>query len=218
MKKAFSIILLLFFFVGIAQQSYAQTEMSKKELKALKKSIKRKFVKNPEAYKKMIDNYNERIEELENKLAQTERSLNAAQKAREECTKSNEELVAQMEEMETKIEEMSKQPAAATTSMPSGIAYSVQIGYYEHFDISGYFATPRIMGVEKVEGGNKYIVGYFTDMAEAEQFAADMRSLGISDAFVVGYRDGVRADKNTLGSDPTPVEAPEEMEEVEEPW
>ncbi|MBK7149310.1 MAG: hypothetical protein IPH78_10950 [Bacteroidetes bacterium] len=73
-----------------------------------------------------------------------------------------------------------------------GTVYKVQIGLYKEFNINKYFDQPRYIGYEEVDGMNRYIISYFPDESVATQFVEDVRKMGVKDAFVSKYIDGVR--------------------------
>jgi hypothetical protein len=63
---------------------------------------------------------------------------------------------------------------------------------YKNFSINKYFDAPRFIGYEEVDGLNRYIISYFPDEEIAKSFVSDVRKMGIKDAFVSKYIDGVR--------------------------
>ncbi len=83
-------------------------------------------------------------------------------------------------------------PAGLNNAPQSGTVYKVQIGLYKEFNINKYFAEPRFIGYEDVDGMNRYIISYFPDEEIAKSFVADVRKMGIKDAFVSKYIDGQR--------------------------
>lgn len=82
--------------------------------------------------------------------------------------------------------------SSITNAPQSGTVYKVQIGLYKEFNINKYFAEPRFIGYEEVDGMNRYIISYFPDEEIAKNFVADVRKMGIRDAFVSKYIDGQR--------------------------
>lgn len=82
--------------------------------------------------------------------------------------------------------------AGMNNAPQKGTVYKVQIGLYKQFNINKYFDQPRYIGYEEVDGMNRYIISYFPDESVATQFVEDVRKMGIKDAFVSKYIDGVR--------------------------
>ena len=60
------------------------------------------------------------------------------------------------------------------------------------FNINKYFDQPRYIGYEEVDGMNRYIISYFPEEEIAKKFVADVRKMGVKDAFVSKYIDGQR--------------------------
>jgi hypothetical protein len=74
-----------------------------------------------------------------------------------------------------------------------GLIYHVQVGAYVHFDMNQHLVqTDKTFEGETRDGMNKYMMGNFKDVKNAESFKDDIRKLGIKDAFVVPYIDGTR--------------------------
>lgn len=184
--------------------------MSKAELKALKKSIKQKYVKNPAAFKEMIDKYNDRIETLEEDVISAKRQVKSCNSSKAELEESNQKLSQNIDDMTGQMSALEGQLAAAkaeaakpsgpSMTAPAGAAFAVQIGYYEKFNINDYFLTPKLIGSESVDGGNKYVITYFTNEGEAERFRADIQKMGIKDAWVVRYIDGQRVSEEEFNT------------------
>lgn len=182
----YSIITLLFalFFVNAAT-----AQIDKAEKKRIKKELKQ-YKKNPESYKSMITNYKTTIEtnETEIKTKTTELA---------DAVSQNAALENSLAEMRVKVEELQKKLAACEAKVPgaipsTGSVYKVQFGLYEHFDITDYFSVPKFIGSEKVDKYNAYMVSYFDTEEQAQLFKADMRKMGLKDAFVAKYTDGQR--------------------------
>ena len=74
-----------------------------------------------------------------------------------------------------------------------GVVYRVQIGAYSKFKIDDKIAnTESNFSGETIDNLNKYLVGRFRSYELCEQFRKSIIKLGIKDAFVVAYNDGVR--------------------------
>lgn len=87
---------------------------------------------------------------------------------------------------------VAKVQTAMNNKVQKGTVYKVQIGLYKQFSINKYFEQPRYLGYEDVDGMNRYIISYFPDEEIANNFVTDVRKMGIRDAFVSKYIDGVR--------------------------
>ncbi len=74
----------------------------------------------------------------------------------------------------------------------SGIFYEVQIGVFKHFNIEKYSENLQKLHYTTVDGIHYMTLGKFRDFDDAENFALDMRRMGIKDAFIVSKLDGKR--------------------------
>jgi hypothetical protein len=69
----------------------------------------------------------------------------------------------------------------------------VQIGAYTKFKIDDKLTnTESNFSGETVDGMNKYLIGRFRSFELCEQFRKSIVKLGIKDAWVTAYNDGVR--------------------------
>lgn len=200
MKKTIVAAAILFLFAG----AQAQSELTKEEKQRLKEELK-SYMSDLSGYKaKMLDirstlDSNEadiirlkddlayadtRQAELEFKVAAYDNEL---KKVQQENTllKGGTVTDGDPEVAQKVVTHMNKTPE-------TGTVYKVQIGLYEEFNINQYFDQPRYIGYEEVDGLNRYIISYFPDEEIAKKFVADVRKMGIKDAFVSKYIDGQR--------------------------
>lgn len=82
------------------------------------------------------------------------------------------------------------------TNLMEGVFFEVQIGAFEYFDLSQYNESIIRLRNGKHEGLNKYLLGRFIDYNEAIKFKKDIKTMGVKDAFIVGYVDGERVEIN----------------------
>ena len=205
MKKSLSIIACLAAFVSIA---FGQ-DLSKEEKKRLREEIKG-YSNDLAGYKAKMDDIRNTLDsneaeikrlkddiayastkqaELENKVADFDTQLTV-------CHEENNVLkgytgtAAAPGPVDTALTQ--KVMAGLNNAPQKGTVYKVQIGLYKQFNINKYFEQPRYIGYEEVEGMNRYIISYFPDEEVAKNFVADVRKMGIKDAFVSKYIDGER--------------------------
>ena len=79
-----------------------------------------------------------------------------------------------------------------TTNLPAGTVYQVQMGYYQYLDLVSFNDKLKTIKAEEIDGTKRYVIGHFETVMDALQFSNDMKALGISDAFVSQYTNGVR--------------------------
>lgn len=158
-----------------------QTETGGKKKKKEKKPKQPKLSKDD--LNAMVNQLNSKINNLE---AENERLKTAVAQKEDEVNQLQDELTA---------EKLKPAPAPVVDPVnvtPAGIAFKVQVGAYQKFNINQYFTELKKVGYENVNGLNKYVIGYFATLEAAKGFEADMKKLGIKDSWLVPYKDGVR--------------------------
>lgn len=198
MKKSIVAATLLFLFAG----AQAQTELTKEEKQRLKEELK-SYMSDLAGYKaKMLDirstlDSNEvEIARLKDDLAyadtrQAELEFKVAAYDTELKKAQQENTLLKAGTVENPDPEVAQKVVTQMNKTPEkGTVYKVQIGLYEEFNINKYFDQPRYIGYEEVDGMNRYIISYFPEEEIAKKFVADVRKMGVKDAFVSKYIDG----------------------------
>tara|TARA_A100001011_G_scaffold150740_1_gene159164 strand:- start:323 stop:943 length:621 start_codon:yes stop_codon:yes gene_type:complete len=193
MKKFTTLFILI---LGMTVSFDAMSQLSKKEKKEWKKRVKSLTA---EQYKSLIDEN----KGLKSQIAR----LNDESSANDAANKERKDQIAQYE---AQMKEMRRQMAAnakkvkesVTTSNSSmtkkrsavkGIAFKVQIGAFQNKDLSKYLdKSDSFFGEVGEDGLMRYTLGVFKDYWEADTFKKYMREMGVSDAWIISYRDGVR--------------------------
>ena len=202
--RNFKLALSLFLALGIYSSALAQEDgdgeavMTKAELKEWKKKAKA-LSKNPMELKRIMDEN----EDLSGKVT----SLNT----------KNKSLMSQVEDKNAKISDLqddmaklrsdlsaAKAQAASAAAeeessggggqrMMKGVVFKVQIGAFRNKDLSKYFENNENFGGENDgDGTQKITLGQFKDYWEADTFKKYLREMGVKDAWIVPYKDGVR--------------------------
>lgn len=152
--------------------------------KGKKEKKKKEKVKKPskDDLNTMVNQLNSQVKNLE---AENERLKTAVTQKEEEIFQLQDELTA---------EKLKPAPVVVdpVNVKPEGIAFKVQIGAYQKFNINQYFTETKKISYEDVNGTNKYFIGYFTSLEAAKGFENDMKKMGIKDSWLVPYKDGVR--------------------------
>jgi hypothetical protein len=69
----------------------------------------------------------------------------------------------------------------------------VQVGAFRNKDLAKYLDNnPNFSGDTDQDGARKYTLGYFKNYWEADNFKKYLREMGVSDAWLVSYKDGKR--------------------------
>ncbi len=123
-----------------------------------------------------VDNLNQqlaekdqRINQLLNEKNQVGRDLTAAQSKLQEVTEQLQE-----------------------TSDDYGVWFRVQIGAYEGRRIDKSLETTDQMSLEERDELQKIALGRFRNYDDAKRLQEHLKSVGLSDAWIVSYRDGER--------------------------
>ncbi len=191
-----NVILLCLVLVFSQLNTYAQ--LSKKEKKEWKKKAK-EFSKNPDNLKALIDQkqtadntvttlkgdlakFQTSLSEKDSKIAELEDQMN---KVRSELTTTKADL-AQLKEVP---------PAPSPMDFSKGLVFKVQVGAFKNKNLAKYFDNNPNFGGEVKEGEpQKVTIGIFRDYWEADTFKKYLREMGVSDAWIVPYKDAQRVD------------------------
>ncbi len=205
MNRFLIIITVFIISLGVASPIAAQT--SREEKKAAKKEKKlwknkaRKYAKSPlslrddlETSKLKLRKCSEQNKGLQSnytKLQVSYDSLSSILSSREA------ELVVLKHKYEKLEAAHQAQKNMNDKGIVPGLVYRIQVGAYVHFDMNQHLAnTDKSFEGENQDGMNKYMMGNFRGIANAESFRNDIQKLGIKDAWVVPYIDGTRVTKD----------------------
>lgn len=201
MKRFASVLLLMFVATMFAQTVMAQdSKEDKKKQKAEEKLWKKKaktYAKTPLSLRDDLENANRQLREcsdrnkaLQAKFAALEATIDSLQNV---VNAKNAELQACNTKYEKLQAAFEAQKNITDKNIQPGLIYHVQVGAYVHFDMNQHLVhTDKTFEGETKDGMNKYMMGNFKDLTNAEAFRDDVRKLGIKDAFVVPYIDGTR--------------------------
>lgn len=202
MKRYLSILVLLLVSFAVVQPALAQDDKKaeKAKEKAEKKLWKKKaktYAKAPlslrddlDAVNKQLKDCNARNKELQGKFASQEKTIDSLQAALNAKIAELASLNSKYEKLQAAYE---AQKNVTEKNIQPGLIYHVQVGAYVHFDMNQHLVnTDKTFEGENRDGMNKYMMGNFRDLKNAEAFRDDIRKLGIKDAWVVPYVDGTR--------------------------
>ncbi|MCC5932163.1 MAG: Ezrin/radixin/moesin family protein [Cyclobacteriaceae bacterium] len=193
--KRVALLLTLVILLGGINTTYAQ--LSKKEQKEWKKRLRRT---SPDQFKRMYDENNAVKEDLTSLQVQ----VNSLKSAVNEKDAKIAELTDELRRSESVVNDAKRSAAQAlqeaeqmkrtSNQIPSkGVFFRVQIGAFRNKDLSKYFDNHDNFGGEIDEDGMQRItLGIFNDYWEADTFKKYLREMGVSDAWIVPYKDGAR--------------------------
>lgn len=106
----------------------------------------------------------------------------------------NRQLSQRLDSLQTELQQVRQENARLreASGKPLDFGYEVQIGAFQEFDLQAY--QDELQRFTKVEsqGMNKYVLGRFARKEDAERFLADVRRMGIQDAWIAGIAEGER--------------------------
>ena len=90
-----------------------------------------------------------------------------------------------------------KQPVTTSADILSGVVFKVQVGAFRNKDMSKYFDNNPNFGGEvgkEPSDPQRINIGIFRNYWEADTFKKYLREMGVKDAWIVPYRDGIRVE------------------------
>jgi hypothetical protein len=199
--------LLLFLVLGVFLLSTG-TVSAQKEDKKTKKEWKKKakaYTKDPLSLKSFEEGYRKKLFDAEKKAKelgdQNSRLTIKVDSLLNELKKKDAEIAMLKSDLDKLRAEYSKLEAAYSSAKANsekgviaGLVFKVQIGAFIHFNMNDYLKETVNFEGESADNYNKYVVGAFRDLEVAEAFKKDIALMGIKDAWVVPYVDGVRVE------------------------
>lgn len=197
-KILFSLFCLSFLLSAVSVN--AQRELSKDEEKEWKKTAK-EYVKNPAALAQMTKDKQE-LQRINNSLESDMNLLRTQVNAKDNRISSLESQVNQLNlELEAARNAEPPRPDFTPTDspgevIPMGTIFRVQIGAFERDKnkIPGALESGQDLALENAGGLQKVVLGQFTNKDDAEALKKHLRKIGVKDAWVVKYMDGVRVE------------------------
>ena len=191
-------------FLLAANVSYAQ--LDKAEKKEWKKKAKQ-YAKNPAALKQMVEDNSSLNSEvsslktenqnLESRVADKDATISELQSSIQKFRSDLQAERQKLAEMQTKpaVDNATNTDMATSEAIMDGVVFKVQIGAFRNKDLSKYFDNnPNFSGEKDEDGTQKITLGQFTDYWETDTFKKYLREMGVKDAWIVPYKDGVRVD------------------------
>lgn len=167
--------------------------------KQLKKEWKKKaksYVKNPLALKAREESFQKQVQDRDRQLEEMQRRN---RELAEQIAQLEDQLRARQYSLDSMQSEVLRLKAAyeaekkqSRLDVMPGLVFKVQIGAFRLFDMRKYAQDNPFFETEALGDINRYTVGRFRDLALAEAFQKDLKRLGIRDAWIVPFKDGVR--------------------------
>ena len=182
LKILVSFLLLLVVFNQAVAQTKAEKKRMKQELKTYKKM-------KPEEIRSMKLNYENKLKDKNNQLQQSKQ----VQKKVDSLQSVINNNTTKISSLEAQLQVAQNEAVSAKKGVARGYYYRVQLGAYRNFESkSKPSSDDESFLKETISDMDKFTVGMFTSLEEADEFKDEMRKLGVKDAFVVPYKDGKR--------------------------
>lgn len=185
---------------GDKNSSKEDKKKEKEEKKQWKKKAK-SYAKEPLSLRDDLENANKKLRELSDKNKQLQDKFARQQSTIDSLQNLLNQKISEIAALNAKYEKLQNayeaQKKINEKSIIPGLVYKVQLGAFVHFDINKYLKdTGENFEGETADGMNKYTMGNFRDMTVADAFKKDVQKMGIKDAWIVPYIDGVRVTTN----------------------
>ena len=198
MKRILLSLVCLSLFVAIGTVS-AQKQLSKDEEKEWKKTAK-EYMKNPAALAQLTKDKQE-LQRVNNSMESDLNLLKTQVNAKDNRLASLESQIDNLSlELEAARNAVPQEPAYTRPAdspgevIPMGTIFRVQIGAFEKEknQIPTTLESGQALALEQSGGLQKIVLGQFTNKADAEKLQKHLKKVGVKDAFIVTYVDGVR--------------------------
>ena len=185
-------------FLAIAPYQAHSQDLTKEELKYWKNKVK-EYKRDPAALKALSEEAEmatKQKREMELKLTQMEADRisreNQANQLQQEVSSLNTRLIAAQNAIEQLNREKASMASKGGEDM-AGLVFRVQIGAYGKTNVPGNLDQENDNMDLETEGGlQKILIGRFRNYEDADALKTHMQKIGVKDAWVVPYRDGVR--------------------------
>lgn len=198
--RKFSVVLVCSL-VALFFANVANAQMDKKEAKEWKKRAKA-YSKDPESFKTLVEEHQQfqgdiaRLESDNNNLQSRMSDKDAKiSELEDDMAALRKDLAAAKAEARKAKADAAAKPAEVSSPdrMIAGVVFKVQIGAFRNKDLSKYFENhENFSGETDEDGTQKITLGQFADYWEADTFKKYLREMGVKDAWIVPYKDGVR--------------------------
>ncbi|WP_375559584.1 SPOR domain-containing protein [Bernardetia sp. OM2101] len=169
---------------------FAQS-MSKEQQKVWKKRQKSMSV---EEFKKKVEGYETATDEaykLEKQVVSTSQALAEREQQIDSLEQALTAATGGANDSST-TENSDASSSNGADDYSKGTVYRVQVGAFRNKDLMKFVGHRRFHAEEDQDGVKKYTIAAFRDYWEADLFKKYLREMGVNDAWIVSYKDGVR--------------------------
>jgi len=175
-------------------------QLSKAEKKEWKKKAK-EFKKNPAALKQLNDDKqvaDNNVTDLSGQVKTLQSTVSDKNAKIAELEDQISRMRSELNSAKAELAQLKAQPVINPMDFSKGVVFKVQVGAFKNKDLSKYFDNNPNFGGEAADKDKaepqKITIGIFRDYWEADTFKKYMREMGVKDAWIVPYKDGVRVE------------------------
>ena len=194
MKRISVILVTLVVSVATIGQTYAQLSKEEKKewktkYKAYKKDLEafKNLVEENSSMKSQINNTKGQISSLQSQIADKDAQISDLQSQTRKL--QNDVSSAQLARRKAEAD-LAVKPA--TGDWDTGVVFRVQVGAFEKGDASEFGEGNEEFNTENANGMQKVTLGNYRDYWVADKFKKYLRGMGVTDAWIVPYKDGER--------------------------
>ncbi len=104
----------------------------------------------------------------------------------------NDELEGKLSDARSSIAKLSSELANCPSAISEGVYFKVQVGAFREREVPESLDESVNLAVEQKNDMQEIVVGQFRDYFKADELQNQLRAMGVSDAWIVAYRDGQR--------------------------
>lgn len=123
-------------------------------------------------------------------LAQAKSMLGGSGQQMTQIQQENQALREQLNSSQAQLATVTQQMQASSDNY--GVWFRVQIGAYEQRQIDKDLETTDQLSLEKGGDVQKVALGRFRNYNDAKKLQTQLQGMGLKDAWIVSYKDGVR--------------------------
>jgi TolA-binding protein len=175
-------------------------QLTKAEKKEWKKKAK-EFKKNPASLKQLNDDKqvaDNSVTDLSGQVKTLQSTVSDKNAKIAELEDQISRMRSELNSAKAEIARLQATPVINPMDFSKGVVFKVQVGAFKNKDLSKYFDNNPNFGGEAADKDSsepqKITIGIFRDYWEADTFKKYMREMGVKDAWIVPYKDGVRVE------------------------
>lgn len=175
-------------------------QLSKKEKKEWKKKAKQ-YAKNPASLKQLEEDKtvaDNNVTDLSGQVRTLQSSVSDKNAKIAELEDQLSRMRSELNSTKAELAQLKTAPVINPMDFSKGVVFKVQVGAFKNKDLSKYFENNPNFGGEAADKDKnepqKITIGIFRDYWEADTFKKYMREMGVKDAWIVPYKDGVRVE------------------------